>query len=68
MTKSDLAAAVEFDRASAMRHVADVRPGLDVLEVSARTGAGMTAWLTLLRNARQAAFNSGRARHASPLS
>lgn len=55
ITKSDLAAAVEFDRASAVRHIAEVRPGLGVLEVSARTGAGMPTWLTLLRDARRAA-------------
>jgi hydrogenase nickel incorporation protein HypB len=55
ITKSDLAGAVEFDRASAIHHIAEVRPGLDVLEVSARTGEGMLTWLTLLRNARRAA-------------
>jgi len=55
ITKSDLAGVVEFDRTSALRHVAEVRPGLEVLEVSARTGAGMPTWLTRLRDARQAA-------------
>ncbi len=55
ITKSDLAVAAEFDRTSAVRHIAEVRPGLEVLEVSARTGAGMVDWLRLLRDAREAA-------------
>jgi hydrogenase nickel incorporation protein HypB len=58
ITKSDLAGAVEFDRAAALRHIGEVRPGLEVLDVSARTGAGMATWLTLLRDARQAAITT----------
>jgi hydrogenase nickel incorporation protein HypB len=58
ITKSDLAGAVEFDRVSAVRHIAEARPGLKVLEVSARTGAGMSTWLTLLRDARLEAQSS----------
>jgi hydrogenase nickel incorporation protein HypB len=44
VTKIDLSAAVEFDRDALLRNVERVRPGLEVLEVSARTGAGMEAW------------------------
>ncbi len=47
-TKIDLAAAVEFDAAAAHRHVLSVRPGIRVFEVSAKTGAGMDAWLAYL--------------------
>ena len=44
ITKIDLAAAVDFDREEAYRNIHEVRPGLEILEVSARTGAGMDAW------------------------
>jgi hydrogenase nickel incorporation protein HypB len=49
ITKIDLAEAVEFDREQALRNLRAVRPGLEVLETSARTGAGMAAWLERLR-------------------
>jgi hydrogenase nickel incorporation protein HypB len=45
ITKIDLAGAVGFDREAAYRNVQAVRPGLPVLEVSARSGQGMEAWL-----------------------
>src|SRR5262249_47909734 len=41
VTKIDLAAAVEFDRRLLLEAIHDVRPGLPVLEVSARTGDGV---------------------------
>jgi hydrogenase nickel incorporation protein HypB len=41
ITKIDLAAAVEFDRAAAHRSIQSVRPGMQVFEVSAKTGQGM---------------------------
>ena len=53
VTKTDLATAVDFDRARALRHILDVRPDLAVLEVSARTGEGMPSWLALLEAARR---------------
>jgi hydrogenase nickel incorporation protein HypB len=46
ITKIDLAGAVDFSRDEAYRNIHEVRPGLEVLEVSARTGAGMDAWHT----------------------
>lgn len=49
LTKIDLAAAVEFDRPAVYRNIQAVRPGMKVLEVSAKTGAGMEAWLEMLR-------------------
>ena len=48
ITKCDLAAAVEFDRARALATIEEVRPGLPVLELSAKTGAGVDAWIDLL--------------------
>jgi hydrogenase nickel incorporation protein HypB len=45
LTKVDVAEVVGFDRAEAYRAIAEVRPGLEVMETSARTGAGMEAWL-----------------------
>ena len=45
ITKSDLADAVEFDRAAARASIESVRPGMKVIEVSARTGAGMADWI-----------------------
>lgn len=49
ITKMDLAAAVEFDLAAAQRSIQAVRPGMHVLEVSAKTGQGMDAWLQFLQ-------------------
>jgi hydrogenase nickel incorporation protein HypB len=48
ITKVDLAVAAEFDLASAHDNIQRVRPGMQVLEVSAKTGAGMDEWLDLL--------------------
>ena len=48
ITKADLCEAVEFDRAAAYDGIQAVRPGLRVLEVSAKTGVGMDEWLALL--------------------
>jgi hydrogenase nickel incorporation protein HypB len=50
ITKIDLAAAVEFDRAAAHRGIQSVRPGMRVIEVSAKTGQGMDEWLQFLRS------------------
>jgi hydrogenase nickel incorporation protein HypB len=48
ITKIDLTGAVEFDLATARNNIQRVRPGVQVLEVSAKTGDGMEAWLGLL--------------------
>jgi hydrogenase nickel incorporation protein HypB len=48
ITKIDLADAVGFDRDEALRNLRAVRPGIEILETSARTGAGMGAWLERL--------------------
>jgi hydrogenase nickel incorporation protein HypB len=44
ITKIDLAAAVEFDVKAAHRNIQAVRPGMRVIEVSAKTGAGLENW------------------------
>lgn len=41
ITKIDLAAAAEFDRDAARRSIHNIRPGMTILEVSAKTGEGM---------------------------
>jgi hydrogenase nickel incorporation protein HypB len=48
ITKTDLAAAVGFDRAAALQNVRQVAPRAEILEVSAKTGAGLPAWYTWL--------------------
>jgi hydrogenase nickel incorporation protein HypB len=55
ITKIDLADAVGFDRQAALAAIDAVRPGMAVLEVSARRGSGMQVWIDLL-DARRAAF------------
>ena len=55
LTKMDLAEAVEFDRALAVENLHRVRPGLPVLDTSARRAPGLGAWLGLLRERRAAA-------------
>ncbi|MDQ6636263.1 MAG: hydrogenase nickel incorporation protein HypB [Candidatus Dormibacteraeota bacterium] len=50
ITKVDLAEAVGFDRAALRANIEAVNPGLPVLELSARSGEGMDAWLELFRN------------------
>ena len=49
ITKMDIAEAVGFDRETALRNIRAIRPNIRIFETSARTGAGMDAWLTYLR-------------------
>ena len=49
VTKMDLAQAVEFDWHSAYRNIQAVRPGMQVLKVSAKTADGMEEYLKFLR-------------------
>jgi hydrogenase nickel incorporation protein HypB len=50
LNKVDLADAVGFHRTLALEHLRAAAPGATLLEVSARTGAGMAAWYDVLRN------------------
>jgi hydrogenase nickel incorporation protein HypB len=55
VTKFDLAEVCEFDRDAARRNLHAVRPGLPILELSAKSGQGMNEWLDFLEGARRAA-------------
>jgi hydrogenase nickel incorporation protein HypB len=48
VTKIDLAGAVEFNRDAAYASLRGVKPGIEVIELSARTGAGVDTWIALL--------------------
>jgi hydrogenase nickel incorporation protein HypB len=50
ITKIDLADVTEFDLAAARQSIQSVRPGMPVLEVSAKTNQGMTELLTFLKS------------------
>jgi len=54
ITKIDIADAVGFDRATALKNINEIRPGVRIFETSAKTGAGMTEWLAYLDQARPA--------------
>jgi hydrogenase nickel incorporation protein HypB len=49
ISKIDLASAVEFDHGLAHRHLRQVAPAAPVLELSAKTGAGMDQLYALLQ-------------------
>jgi hydrogenase nickel incorporation protein HypB len=48
ITKIDIAEAVGFDRETALHNIREIRPNIRIFETSARTGAGMDAWLDYL--------------------
>jgi hydrogenase nickel incorporation protein HypB len=48
ITKTDLAAAVEFDWDAAEKSIQSVRPGMKLLRLSAKTGEGMREYLDFL--------------------
>jgi hydrogenase nickel incorporation protein HypB len=50
ITKMDMADAAEFDVAAARRNIESVRPGMQIFEVSAKTGSGMQDVFQLLRD------------------
>ncbi|MBC5824332.1 MAG: hydrogenase nickel incorporation protein HypB [Candidatus Eremiobacteraeota bacterium] len=50
ITKTDLAQAVAFDRPSALQNVQAVHPGIPIIELSARTGAGFDSWMNFLES------------------
>lgn len=54
LTKIDLAEPVEFDRERAYASMESVRPGITVIETSAKTGDGVDEWVDLLVERRQA--------------
>jgi hydrogenase nickel incorporation protein HypB len=52
ITKIDLSAACEFDAELAWKNLHEVRPGIEILETSAKTGAGFPRWLEFLSSRR----------------
>lgn len=48
ITKTDLEQAVEFNREAAERNIQAVRPGLEVIFASAKTGDGLDTWIQRL--------------------
>ncbi len=62
MTKLDLLPHVPFDIAAARANARKVHPGMEIIEVSCTTGAGMGDWREWLRRRQEAA----RARAATP--
>ena len=51
ITKTDLAEAVEFDWRTARANIESVRPGMEVLTVSAKRAEGMEGWIQRLLDA-----------------
>jgi hydrogenase nickel incorporation protein HypB len=58
VSKTDLAAAVEFDWHALENNIQAVRPGMRVIRVSAKTGQGMDEWLEWLVALRSPPANS----------
>jgi hydrogenase nickel incorporation protein HypB len=48
ITKIDIAEPCGFDRATALKNINEIRPGIRIFETSAKTGAGMAEWLGYL--------------------
>jgi hydrogenase nickel incorporation protein HypB len=65
ITKIDLADAVDFQREAAHQNIQAVRPGMQIFELSQRTGHGMPEFLRFLEG-RRAEMTAGRAA-AAPL-
>jgi hydrogenase nickel incorporation protein HypB len=59
VTKTDLAAACEFDWTAAASNIGAVRPGMTVIHVSAKTGHGMAGWLEFLESSKLAHAGAG---------
>jgi hydrogenase nickel incorporation protein HypB len=49
ISKIDLSAAADFDRAAAHAAIHAVRPSLEIIELSAKTGEGFAAWIAHLQ-------------------
>jgi hydrogenase nickel incorporation protein HypB len=62
VNKIDLAAAAGFDREAALRNIRKAAPKAAILEVSAKTGAGMDDWYALLTKEKRKGAIGGAAR------
>ena len=49
ITKMDLAEAVGFKREEALENIQNVRPGMQILELSSKSGEGFDVWIELLK-------------------
>lgn len=65
LTKMDLASAVDFDRDTAVGNVLRMRPGLTVLETSARTPGGLDPWISYLKEHLATSHEPARNVHAA---
>jgi hydrogenase nickel incorporation protein HypB len=68
ITKMDLAEAADFDLAAARRNIESVRAGMQIFEVSAKTGSGMQEVLRLLRDRLASSRDTRLAAQVGPLS
>lgn len=59
ITKVDIAEAVGFDRAAALKNINEIRPGIRIFETSAKTGLGMAGWLAYLSAQRSGVTTQG---------
>ena len=50
LTKMDIAGPCDFDTAAAIDNIHQIRPGMPVLQTSAKTGEGLDEWVDLLIN------------------
>jgi hydrogenase nickel incorporation protein HypB len=50
VTKMDIAGAVGFNLEKARNSIQSVRPGMKVIELSAKTGDGMAEWIDFLKS------------------
>jgi hydrogenase nickel incorporation protein HypB len=67
ITKMDLAEAVEFDSAAAHGNIQRVRPGMEVMRVSAKSGTGMEDWIKFLTVSHGERFKEILLRQPAPL-
>jgi hydrogenase nickel incorporation protein HypB len=67
ITKTDLSTAVEFDAATAARNIQAVRPGMEILHVSAKSTSGMENYLEFLKS-RRASMRDSQAMEKNSLS
>ena len=49
ITKMDLSEACEYDREAALRNIREIRPGIEIIELSAKRGIGMDCWFDFLQ-------------------
>jgi hydrogenase nickel incorporation protein HypB len=54
ITKTDIAEAVEFDSKQARKSIEQVRPGIEIFQVSAKKGNGMREWIDWLKSKAEA--------------